>query len=76
MVHRPHRLVDIITTLRNYKLEPKKIRFVHSNINKEPSMVLIEALKGGKSMIKVFPPLIIYNENGKYTEEIYNIYYN
>ncbi len=76
MVHRPYRLVDIITTLRNHKLEPKKIRFVHSNISREPSILLIEAVRDGRPMIKVLPPLIIYDEKGEYTKEIYDIYYN
>lgn len=76
MVHRPHRLSDIIVLLRNYNIEPKCIRFVHSYLNKEPSMVLIESVKNGKPMLNVKSPLIIYNEDGKYTSEIYDIYYN
>lgn len=75
MVHRPHRLSDIFVLLRQYKVEPKKIRFVHSNINKEPTMVLIEAIRGAKPMLKVQPPIIIYKDNGEYTEEIIKIYY-
>lgn len=75
MIHRPHRLTDIFILLRKYKLEPKKLRLVHSHINKEPSMVLIEAIRGGKPMLKVKPPIIIYKDNGEYTEEIIKIYY-
>lgn len=75
MIHRPHRLADIFVCLRKYKLEPKVIRFVHPYINKEPNMVLIESTRSGKPMIKVMPPLVIYKELGKYTEEIYSIYY-
>jgi len=75
MIHRPHRLVDIFTSLRNYSLEPKVIRFVQPYSGKEPNMVLIESSRGGKPMLKVLPPLIIYNNNGKYTEEVYRIYY-
>lgn len=76
MIHRPHRLADIIITMRQYKLEPKKIRFIHPFVEKEPSMVLIEGIRGGKPMVKVMPPLIIYGSNGKYTEEIIEIYYH
>lgn len=75
MVHRPHRLADIIVTLRKYRLEPKKIRFVHSFIDREPSMVLIEAISNGKPMIKVMPPLIVYKDDKNYTDEIMKIYY-
>lgn len=75
MIHRPHRLVDIMCTFRQYKLEPKRLRFVHSHFNKEPSMVLIEGTRGGKPLLKTEAPLIIYDSNGNYTEEIQKIYY-
>lgn len=74
MVHRPFRLVEIFETFRKYHLEPKRMRMVHPYINKEPNMVLIEALKGGKPRLTVDKPLIVYNEAGKYTDEIYEIY--
>ena len=76
MVHRPYRLADIMCSLREHKLEPKKIRFVHPYIDREPTMVLIEAVRSGKPMLKVMPPLVIYDRLGKYTEEIMDIYYN
>ncbi len=53
MVHRPHRLIEIITALTKYKLEPKRMKMVHPFVDKEANMVLIEAVRGGKSMIKV-----------------------
>ena len=74
MVHRPFRLVEIINTLSKYKLEAKRMRFVHPYIDKEPKMVLIEAVKGGKSMIKIENPLIVYKEPNVYEDEIYKIY--
>jgi tRNA1(Val) A37 N6-methylase TrmN6 len=74
LVHRPFRLVEIMNTLTAYKLEPKRMKLVHPYINKEPNMVLIECMKGGKSMIKVEPPLIVYKEQNIYTDEIYDIY--
>jgi tRNA1Val (adenine37-N6)-methyltransferase len=74
MVHRPDRLVDIIYTLRKYKIEPKYIRFVQPKINKKPNLILIEGVKDGKPDLKFYDPLIVYNEDGYYTEEIYKIY--
>ena len=74
MVHRPDRLVDIIELMRKYKLEPKKMRFVYSNINSEPVLVLIKAIKNARPFLKIEEPLIIYNENGEYTDEIKKIY--
>lgn len=74
MVHRPFRLVEIITTLTRYKLEPKRMRFVHPFRDKEPNMILIEAVRGGNSMVKIESPLVVYESPGVYTEEIYRIY--
>lgn len=74
MVHRPFRLAEILSGCVKYRLEPKRIRFVHSYVDKEPSMVLIEALKGGNSRVKVEPPLIVYKEVNVYTDEILKIY--
>lgn len=73
-VHRPFRLAEIIGKLLQYRLEPKRMRLVYPFIDREPNMVLIEAIKGGNSMIKVEPPLIVYEKDGKYTKEILNIY--
>lgn len=74
LVHRPHRLVEIINTLNEVKIEVKRIRFVYPYKNKDANMVLIEAVKGGGSFLKVEKPLVVYNENGEYTEEILKIY--
>ena len=74
MVHRPFRLAEIFEQLKKYKLEPKAMQLVYPYVDKEPNMVLIECLKGGKPMIKIAPPLIVYKEPGVYTQEIYDIY--
>lgn len=74
MVHRPSRLPEIIIMLKKYKLEPKRIRLVHPYVNKEPNMVLIESIRHGKPLLKVEAPLVVYEEVGKYTDEIYDIY--
>ncbi len=73
-VHRPFRLVEIITLMRQYKLEPKRMRLVYPFVDKEPNMVLIEGVKSGGSQLTVEAPLIVYEEPGKYTKEIYDIY--
>lgn len=74
MVHRPHRLIEIVTALKGYGLEPKRMKMVHPFVDREANMVLIEAVRGGKSMIKVEAPIIVYKEKGVYTDEIYTIY--
>ncbi len=74
MVHRPDRLIDIIESFRKYNLEPKIIRLVYPKINKEPNLVLIKATKGAKEFLKFEKPLIVYNKDGTYTDEILKIY--
>lgn len=74
IVHRPFRLTDIIQTFVKYSLEPKRLRMVHPYAGKEPVMVLIGAVKGGRRRLSVEKPVIIYDENGRYTEEIRTVY--
>ena len=64
MIHRPFRLTEIMIKMHQYKIEPKRIRFVHPYIDKEPTMVLIEGVRGAKPRVTVEPPLIIYDRNG------------
>jgi len=74
MVHRPERLADIIELMRKYKLEPKKLKMVSPNVNKEPNLILIKAVKNGKPFLKLEKNLYVYRENGEYTEDILKIY--
>ena len=74
LVHRPFRLVEIFSALTRYHLEPKRMRLVYPFVDKEPNMVLIEAVRGGRSMIKIEKPLIVYEKPGVYTKEIYDVY--
>ncbi|MNK57468.1 tRNA1(Val) (adenine(37)-N6)-methyltransferase [compost metagenome] len=75
MVHKPQRLGEIISLLRQYRLEPKLIRFVHPRKHMEANIVLIEALRDGKPDMRILPPLIVYQEEGQYCPEIMDIYY-
>ena len=74
MINRAERLVDIVTLMRNNRLEPKEIRFVHSKQNESPTLVLVKAVKNAGEFLKIEKPLIIYNEDGSYTDEILEIY--
>jgi len=74
MVHRADRLVDIIYEMRVLGIEPKRIRFVHSNVGKRPHLILIEGVRGGKPELRFMDPLYIYDDKGQYTEEINRIY--
>lgn len=74
LVHRPHRLVDILYLCRKYKLEPKRIRFIHPQKNKKPNILLLHCVKYGRPELKFLDPLYVYEDNGRYTDEIYHIY--
>ncbi|WP_240703075.1 tRNA1(Val) (adenine(37)-N6)-methyltransferase [Cohnella luojiensis] len=75
MVHRPSRLVDIIDLMRRYRLEPKRIRFVHPRKEAEANMVLIEGTRDGKPEVRLLPPVIVYEDNGEYTPELLAVFY-
>ena len=71
-VYRPDRLSDIVCAMRNSGIEPKRMTFVHADINSESSMVLIEGKRGAKSGMQLTNPLIIYRdkEHRQYTEDM------
>ena len=74
MVHRPDRLVDILSIMRIYKIEPKLLRFVFSEKDQPPKLILIKGIKNAKPFLRIEPNLYIYDEVGNYTEEIGKIY--
>lgn len=74
MVHRPFRLPEILAKMSAYGIEPKRMRLVYPHIDKEPNMVLLEGLRGGRPRMQVEPPLIVYQKDGEYTEELLEIY--
>ncbi len=74
LVHRPDRMMEILMLLKEYNLEPKRIRFVYPKEGEECNLLLIEAAKNGKSGLKVLSPLIIYDSNGNYSSEVLRMY--
>ncbi len=74
MVHRPFRLAEIMVTLHDHKLEPKRMQLVYPYVDREPNMVLIEANRGGRPRMTVEKPLIIFSQPGVYMPEIRDIY--
>jgi tRNA1(Val) A37 N6-methylase TrmN6 len=74
-VHRPGRLLDIVTLMRAYKVEPKRLQFVYPKAGKEANMLLIEGIKDGNPDLKILPPLVVYEENDEYTKEMRQILY-
>ncbi len=74
LIHRPNRLVDIFETARKYRLEPKVIQLVKPRIDEAANLALIKCVKYGGAELKWLPPIVVYDEAQKYTEQIYHIY--
>jgi len=74
IVYRPNRFAELISVLRENRLEPKRLKFVHPFLNREANMVLLEAVKGGGVFLKAEPPVIVFEAPGKYSDEIRDIY--
>ena len=66
----------VTRAMRKYKIEPKRMRFVHPSYDKVPNMVLIEGMRDGGEELKLLPPLYVYNQDGTYSDEIHKIYGN
>lgn len=73
-VHRTERLAEILDTMKNNNIEPKRIRFVYPKIGEESNMALIDGKKNGKAGLKVLSPLVIHNSDGSYTEEVLKMF--
>lgn len=74
MIHRPRRLIEIISMLSAHKLEVKRLKPVYPTKEKEATMILLEAVRGGNPLLKLEKPVIVYKEPGVYSDEIYEIY--
>lgn len=74
MVHRPFRLAEIFASLQRHRIEPKRMCLVYPYEQKEPNIVLVEARKNANPRIKIEKPLVVYKNNGEYTDEIKKIY--
>lgn len=74
LVHRTDRLTDVIKSLKNNNLEPKRIRFIYPKLGEDSNLFLIDAKKNGKVGLKVLPPLICHNQDGSYTDEVLNMF--
>lgn len=74
MVHKTHRLAEIFRACDKNRLAPKKLRFVHSFKGSKSNLVLLGAGKDGGDFLDVAPPLVIYEKEGVYTDELLSIY--
>jgi len=73
IIFHPERLVELFERMRKAGIEPKRARFIHPDAGSESRMVLVEGIKAARAALKIEKPLIIYNSNGEYTDELRNI---
>lgn len=74
-VHRPGRFLEMIELMKKYRVEPKRIRFVYPKLGKEANTLLVEGIKDGNPDLKILPPLIVYDDQNNYTDEVKKILY-
>ena len=74
MVHRPSILSEIFASMRQNRIEPKRLRFIHPYIESKANLVLIEGAKGSGVWLDVEPPLVVYKDKNVYTDEVLKIY--
>lgn len=73
-VYGAERTVDLLTAMRAHKIEPKELRCVHPKAGEPATMVLVAGVKGAGVALKIIEPLVVYNRNGRYTQELKQIY--
>jgi len=69
LIYPATRTADVFQLLRHFHLEPKRVQFVHSHPQDEASLLMVDALKEGKTQIKVLPPFVLYKPGGQYTPQ-------
>jgi tRNA1Val (adenine37-N6)-methyltransferase len=74
MVHLPERMAEILTAMSHAGIEPKRLQLVYSSIDKKPTMLLVEGIRGAKPGLEVLPPLVVYKPDGSYSDEIMQYY--
>ncbi len=74
LIYPATRTADVFQLLRRFHLEPKRVQFVHSHPQDEASLLLVDALKEGKTQIKVLPPFVLYKPGGQYTPQAENLF--
>lgn len=65
----------MIELMKKYRVEPKRIRFVYPKLGKEANTLLVEGIKDGNPDLKILPPLIVYDDQNNYTDEVQKILY-
>ena len=74
MCHRPERLAELMDLMREYKLEPKRLRLVCQRVGEKPWLVLVEGRRCGNTGLNIEPTLYVEDGNGNFSGEMLEIY--
>ncbi len=69
-IYPAQRLAELITGMQRFNIEPKYMRMVHSRENSDAKMVLMAGVKAASGGLVAGPPLIIYQAEGLYSDEV------
>ena len=75
LVHKPERLTDLLTSLREHRLEPKQLRLVQHRQDAPFRFVLLRATLSGKAGLRILPPLTLQEPDGTPSAEYRRIYH-
>ena len=75
MIHLASRLCEIVDALHRHQMEMKRLRMIHPKAGRDANLIMLEAVVGANvGNLKILPPLIVHNDDGSYTDEIFKIY--
>lgn len=75
MIHLASRLCEIVDALHRHQMEMKRLRMIQPKAGRDANLIMLEAVVGANvGNLKILPPLIVHNDDGSYTDEIYKIY--
>ena len=75
VIYTSERLVELIQHMRSSHLEPKSVRFIHSRRDSESKLVMLKGVKRGNPGLAVEAPLVIYNDDNTYTNEVERMFH-
>jgi len=74
IIYPAERMTALLIEMHHAGIEPKNLRVIHSGTQTPAQMVIVTGIKGRRPGLKVEAPLILYNQDNEYTDEVCNIF--
>ncbi|MBO5021317.1 MAG: methyltransferase, partial [Clostridia bacterium] len=68
------RMAELLSLMRQYKVEPKRLRLVCQRAGEEPWLILVEGKRCANTGLRISPTLYVEDENGDFSQEMIDIY--